>query len=153
GKFANGAITGAFGEAFNELSHETQRYILREKYETLESKMVSLEEYESQAHRGFLGTVLSLFEDVVGLFKESSFSVDFSGTAYYQKMDLVQKLEVVYDTETNQTVSSTLGPAIWVIDVSGTSVTGYMYIGSGVYSRPVTLVNGFPEDPRNVPAH
>ncbi len=140
GKFANGAITGAFSRTFNdEGEHELPEddYKITE-FEEKSSRMIR-ERYESGSRVGLLGKFSGFMRDIVNEIK-GGVEIEAGRDIYRRELKLQKKI-VTYNGVTHKEISSELiGPAYTAIDVTGTPVRGFSYIGNGRYSIPAMSV-------------
>ena len=138
--FANGAITGAFSRTFNdEGEHELPEddYKITE-FEEKSSRMIR-ERYESGSRVGLLGKFSGFMRDIVNEIK-GGVEIEAGRDIYRRELKLQKKI-VTYNGVTHKEISSELiGPAYTAIDVTGTPVRGFSYIGNGRYSIPAMSV-------------
>ncbi len=140
GKFANGAMSGAFVQMFNHgMSAVKNNYSVR-KQEVLETNMVPVgKEYPGRAT--FAGKLRGLMTDTLGVLKPS-FSMEKVRT-YYKRIDTIRIDTYTYDGTTHQLIGVEIGEStqqVW--NVNGGNESGYTAVKGGLYFRDGWETNG-----------
>jgi RHS repeat-associated protein len=144
GKFANGVETEAYKNAQGEKNAEgSDAYYYQDEFIELAAEMRYLGKFDNNNRRTFRGKVVGFIADMAGLMRPSA-SVEF-GTGYFRRIRTIQVKRQWYARSTQKPLGNEIvGAPYEVIDLDGTFSPGYVYEGNGLYSRPLTIVNGAP---------
>lgn len=140
GKFANGAVTGAFVQMFNHgMSTAKNSYSVR-KQKVLETDMAPVAKaYLDRVT--FLGKLRGLVTDTLGMLRPS-FSMENVRT-YYKRIDTIRIDTYKYDGATHRLVGIEFGTStqqVW--NVTGGAVSGFVTAEDGLYYKEDWEING-----------
>ncbi len=131
-------ILAAAGD--HQSSGESQ-YYYHDKFDFIATDMKPIG-MEIESREGIVGEIRGRLIDVITSVT-SGFSVE-SGRRLFNKVDTYEHYIQWYRATTHESLGRAPSQRIDIVDWNGTFVPGYRYDGSGVYSRPVPVINGIP---------